>query len=69
MALRKVCFCLILGQIDRLYQKHSASMQRKGADLCMSSIYADGVLASAAFFARAMPQVALVQSAVFVSKL
>ena len=50
LALRKVCFCLILGQIDRLYQKHSASMQRKGADLCMSSIYADGVLASAAFF-------------------
>ena len=49
LALRKVCFCLILGQIDRLYQKHSASMQRKGADLCMSSIYADGVLASAVF--------------------
>ena len=57
----------------QLYQKHSVSLRRKAADLCMSSIYADGVLASAVFIcfylARSTRQVALVQSAVFFSKL
>ena len=58
-------FFLSRGQIDQLYQKHSVSMQRKGLEPSKSSVF----FSKPPSLACTTPQFALVQSAVFFSKL